>query len=87
MKAFRAARLETELRRIAFRVLRKLCGGIGHLPESYLLSDGFDLSRMPHAPGGFTDARMGVFKGKDVVAKTLRVSEVDDKARIRKVGN
>jgi hypothetical protein len=44
VKAFRAARLETELRQLAFSVLRKLCGRIGHLPESYLLSDEFDLS-------------------------------------------
>jgi hypothetical protein len=87
MKAFRAARLDTELRQLAFSVLRRLCGRIGHLPDSYLLSDKFDLSGMPRASGGFADVRMGVFKGKDVAVKSLRVSEVDDKAKIRKVGN
>ena len=87
MKAFRAARLETELRKLAFSVLRKLCGKIGHLPESYLLSDKFDLSGLPCASGGFADVRMGVFKGKDVAVKSLRVSEVDDKVKIRRVGN
>ena len=40
---------------------------------------------MPRASGGFADIRMGVFKGEDVAVKSLRVSEVDDKAKIRKV--
>ena len=87
VKAFRAARLETELRQLAFGVLRKLCGRIGHLPESYLLSDEFNLSGPPNASGGFADLRMGVFKGKNVAVKSLRVSRVDNKAGIRRVGN
>lgn len=86
MKALRVAKLEIELRKIAFSVLRRLCGRIGHLPESYQLSDKFDLSGMPHASGGFADVRMGVYKGKDVAVKSLRVAEFDDKLRIRKVG-
>jgi len=85
VKAFRAARLEPELRQLAFGVLRRLCGKTGHLPESYLLSHKFDLSGLPHASGGFADVRMGVFKGRDVAVKTLRVTDVEDKARIRKV--
>ena len=68
-------------------MFRRLCGKIGHLPKSYLLSDKFDLSGMPCASGGFADVRMGVFKGKDVAVKSLRTSEVDDKGRIRKVRN
>ena len=87
MKAFRAERLEPELRQLAFSVLRRLCGKTGHLPESYLLSHKFDLSGLPRASGGFADVRVGVFKGKSVAVKSLRVSEMDDKARIRKVGN
>ena len=85
MKALRVAKLETELRQIAFGVLEKLCRKEGHLPKSYLLSDKFDLSGVPHASGGFADVRMGVFKGKDVSVKTLRVSEQDNKVKIRKV--
>jgi hypothetical protein len=87
VKAFRAVRLETNLRQVAIRVLGGLCGRIGHLPESYLLSDKFDLSGPPRFFGGFADVRMRVSKGKNVAVKTLRVSEVDDKGRIRKVGN
>jgi len=86
MKASRAAQLDAQLRQVSMGVLRKLCGRIGHLPDSYLLSDKFDSSGMPRASGGFADVRMGVFKGKDVAVKSLRVSEVDDKAKIRKVG-
>ena len=84
-KAFQAARLEPELQNIAFAVLRRLCGKTGYLPDSYLLSEKFDLSEMPRAFGGFADIRAGMFKGKDVAIKTLRVSEVDDKTTIRKV--
>ena len=87
VKVFRAARLETGLRQLAFNILRKLCGKIGYLPESYLLSDEFDLSGLPRASGGFADVRMGVLKGEDVVVKSLRISEEDDTGRIHKVRN
>ena len=87
VQAFRAARLEPELRQLAFSVLRMLCGKTGHLPESYLLSDKFDLSGLPRASGRFADVRIGTLRGNDVAVKSLRVSEMDDKARIRKVGN
>ena len=75
------------LRQLAFYVLSELCGRIGCVPESYLLSDKFDLSVLPHASGGVADVRMGVFKGRDVAVKTLRVSAADDKTKMRKVGN
>jgi hypothetical protein len=87
MKAFQAGQLDTQLRQLAFSVLGGLCGRIGHLPDSYILSDKFDISGVPRASGEFTDVRMGVFRGKDVAIKSLRVSEVDDRAKIRKVGN
>jgi len=79
--------LEPELRRIALGVLRGLCGRVGHLPESYLLSDKFDLSGMPRASGGFADVWKGKFRGEVKVAiKCLRVSATDDKAKIHKAG-
>ena len=86
-KAFRALRLDSELKTITFSVLKKLCGRMGHLPSSYLLSRKFDLSGMPHASGDSSDLQKGTFKGKDVAVKSLRISELDDKTRIRKVGN
>ena len=85
VKALRAARLELEPHILAFSVLRKLCGRIGHLPESYLLSDKFDVSGLPLASGGFADVRMGAFKGKSVAVKSLRVSESDGRVKFRKV--
>ena len=87
IKALHVAQLEPQLRHLAFAVLTRLCGKIGYLPESYLLSDKFDLSGMPHTSGGFSDVRKCVFKGKAVAVRSLRVSEVDNKARVRKVGN
>ena len=59
---------------------------MGHLPDSYLLSAKLDLSGMSCASGGFADVRMGVFRGKNVAVKTVRVLEGDDKLKIRKVG-
>lgn len=85
MKAFRAAQLDTETRLIAFGILRALCGKIGYLPESYLLPDKFDISGPPLTSGGCADIRMGVFRGEAVAVKSMMVSEMDDKARIRKV--
>ena len=57
IKALHVAQLEPQLRHLAFAVLTRLCGKIGYLPESYLLSDKFDLSGMPHTSGGFSDVR------------------------------
>ena len=85
MKAFRASPLDNELRGLAFSILRKLSNRIGRLPESYLLSDKFDISGEVIASDGFSDVRMGVFKGKNVAVKTLRVSVTDDKTKIRRV--
>jgi hypothetical protein len=85
IKAFRAARLDIKLHQLALGVLRKLCGRIGHLPDSYLLSAKFDLSGITYAAGGFAIIQIGVFEGKSVAIKTLRASETD-KAKIRKVG-
>ena len=89
IKTLRAAKLEIELREIAFSVLRRLCGRIGYLPESYLLSNKFDLSENlsegPDFVGSFADVRKGAFKGKDVAVKSSRVAERDDKMKIRKV--
>ena len=56
-----------------------------HLSKSYLLSDKLDLFGLPLASGSFANVRMGVFEGNTVVVKTLRVSEMDGNARIRKV--
>ena len=86
VKALRAARLETGSRHHALRVLGRLCGKVGYLPESYLLPDEFHPSGSPCASGGFADVWMGAFKGKNVAIKTLRVSQMN-KAGIRKVGN
>jgi len=86
MQAFRAAQLDTRLRQLTFSVLRGLCGRIGHLPDSYLLSAKFDLSGMPHASGGFADVRMRVFKRRDVAVKSLRVSVVGSEAKMREIG-
>jgi hypothetical protein len=75
MKGLRAARLDTQIRQLAFIVLRRLCGRIGHLPDSYLLSDEFDLSGIPRTSGDFADVRMGVFKREGCcrkVAESLR---------------
>ena len=87
IKALHVAQLEPQLRHLSMCLFVRLCGKTGHLPESHLLSDEFDLSEKPRVSGGFADVRMGVFKGKDVAVKSLRISEVDDRAKIRKVGN
>lgn len=82
MKAFRAAQLEPELRNVAFGVLRRLCGRLGHFLNSYLLSGGFYHSGILRASDRYDDLRMGMFKGRSVAVKLLRVSEVDDKVEI-----
>ena len=86
LKAVRSTRLEPELHALALSILRRLCGRVGCLPGSYLLPNEFDLSGLPRVSGGFADVRMRVFGGKNVAVKSVRVSELDDKLRIRKVG-
>jgi len=87
VKALRAGQLERELRLLAFTILRRLCSRIGHLPDSYLLSNNLELSQFLCGSSDCSDLRMGVFKRRNVAVKTLRVPEMDDEARVRKVGN
>ena len=85
MKAFRASPLDNELRQLAFSILRKLSNRIGHLPESYPLSDKFDISGRVVASGGFVDVREGAFQRKNVAEKAPRVLLTDDKAKVCRV--
>ncbi|KAF9781280.1 kinase-like domain-containing protein [Thelephora terrestris] len=83
--AFRELQLDKDLKIIAFSVLKKLCGRTGHLPSSYLLPDKFDLSGEPYTSGGFSNVWKVSKSGEVTVAvKSLRISESDDKIRIRK---
>ncbi|KAF9781244.1 hypothetical protein BJ322DRAFT_1111962 [Thelephora terrestris] len=82
-RVFRVLRLDNELREITFRVLVHLCSRIGRLPDSYLVSDKFDLSGIPYASGGFSDVWKGSFRGKSVAVKSLKISDFGDIIRIR----
>ncbi|KAF9781372.1 kinase-like domain-containing protein [Thelephora terrestris] len=81
----RELQLDKGLKTIAFSVLKKLCGRTGHLPSSYLLPDKFDLSGEPYNSGGFSNVwKVSKSGGITVAVKSLRISESDDKIRIRK---
>ena len=49
------------------------------------ITDNVDVERKILASGGFADMRRGTYLGHSVAVKTLRVTEKDDVARIRKV--
>jgi hypothetical protein len=85
-KALREARLDIELEKIAFSVLKELCGEIGHLPDSYLLSCRLEPAVIALAPGRFSHIQKGSFEGKDVAVKSLRILKFDGEIQVRKVG-
>ncbi|KAF9781293.1 kinase-like domain-containing protein [Thelephora terrestris] len=83
-KALREARLDIELEKIAFSVLKELCGEIGHLPDSYLLSCRLEPAVIALAPGRFSHIQKGSFEGKDVAVKSLRILKFDGEIQVRK---
>lgn len=86
-KVLRITQADATVQILAINVLRKLCGRTEYLPESYLLSDKFNLSGVPRASSGSSEIWMELLKGRCVAVKSLRVSEMGDKAKIREVGN
>ena len=50
-----------------------------------MITDPIDVEEKVLASGGFADVRCGTYLGRHVAVKTLRVTEYDDVAKIRKV--
>jgi hypothetical protein len=67
--------------------LRKLAGAHGRLPDSMVITDKVEFlnSGQCHTSGGFADIKQGRYKGCTVAVKNMRVSELDDFDKIRKV--
>lgn len=67
-------------------VLRKLCTSRAILPNSHMLSEGFEmLSERPHAGGRFADVWIGRSGGRRVVVKILNEYAKDGPGRVKKV--
>lgn len=69
-------------------ILQKLCGACCLLPDSYIISDGLELTGdYPVAHGGFADVYQGTYKGRAVAVKTLRLTQASEQEllRIKKV--
>jgi hypothetical protein len=59
--------------------LQKLCGAFCLLPESYVISDGLEITNPePVASGRFADVYQGIYKGRSVAIKTLRLPDVEE---------
>ena len=50
-----------------------------------MISGEIEVQKQIFASGGFADVRSGTYKGHLVAVKTLRVAEIDDLRKIRKV--
>ena len=68
-----------------FVVLRRLAAIHGRLPDS-MIAEETKVSNEILASGGFADVRTGMYKGRLVAVKTMRVAKQDDSRKIRKVG-
>jgi hypothetical protein len=60
-------------------LLRNLCGRVGMLPMSYLISEGLVIpDDHPYASGGFADVWFAQLYDHGVAVKFLRFSQADD---------
>ena len=75
----------TAEKQVFFVTLRRLTGIHGKLPESMVIREEIEVGKQILASGGFADVRSGTCKGHLVAVKTLRVAEIDDLQKIRKV--
>ena len=68
------------LRRIAFDLLRRICGLNHIVPNSFTLSPDFIqlVSDRPEASGGFADIWRGLYKGRSVAFKVFRAYRVEE---------
>jgi hypothetical protein len=69
------------------RTSYRTCGREALLPISLQIPLSYEPSETPFYRGGFADVWKGQHLGRDVAAKGLRVYEMDDFDRIRKVGS
>lgn len=68
-----------------FFMLRRLAGINGQLPQSTMITEELKFPQKTTLPGWFSDLRTGIYEGKLVAVKTLRVAREDGPSKIRKV--
>lgn len=64
-----------------------LAGRYGRLPASFAVVDKAEVSEKIFASGGFADVRTGVYGGRPVAVRTLRVLLWSDMNKVRNVRN
>ena len=71
-----------------FKRFRRLCDRTGLPPTSHIIPQKFvQTTGQPVTSGGFGDVWEGIYNGKRVAIKALRVHKEDDVRRIKKVAN
>ena len=68
-----------------FVTLRRLAERRGRLPDRMRVTEEINVSDEIHAYGGFGDVRPGMYKGRHVAVKTMRVTAPANFPKIRKV--
>ena len=68
-----------------FVTLRRLAAAHGRLPDSMMITEEIEVSEKILASGGFADVRTGKYMGHLVAVKSMKVAELDDLSKLRKV--
>ena len=69
-----------------FERFRQLCGRMGLLPTSHIISgELIQMAEQPVASGAFSDVWEGTYKGNRVAMKALRVFKDEEVQKIKKV--
>ena len=66
--------------------MRRICGRQALLPSSLPIPLCYDPKEPPQYRGGFADVWRGLYEGRSVAAKALKVHSTSDLGRIKKVG-
>ena len=85
-QAFDASNMSLDLRRKSVRILRRVCGLQGILPQSCILSGNISKEGpMAFASGGFADVWKGRNNGNPVSIKAFRAYAPESLVRIKQV--
>ncbi|KAF9644327.1 kinase-like protein [Thelephora ganbajun] len=76
--------LEPEIRRRCLASLYRICGRQALVPRSLVLPLCYNPKENPLYQGEFTDVWKGKYRGREVAARVLRMSSIDDPERIRR---
>jgi hypothetical protein len=66
--------------------MTRICGRQAYLPKSLAIPLSYNPVEIPQSRGGYADMWKGVYRGREVAIKTIRIYQTSDWDQVRRVG-